>query len=78
MWFLLLANISKKFRNRYLENYSLCLSRYLSASALSWDAVLNMSKVELYLISDVQMYFFFEKGMRGGVSYTFKRYSKPK
>ena len=34
---------------------------------LSWDAMLNMTKMELELISDPDMYIFFEKGMRGGV-----------
>ena len=49
---------------------------YLSAPALCWDAMLNMTKVELELISDLDMYIFFEKGMRGGVSYISNRYSK--
>ena len=34
------------------------------------------SKIELEPISDADMYLFFEKGMRGGVSYISKRYSK--
>ena len=33
-------------------------------------------KVKLELISDSYMYFFFEKGMRGRISYISKRYSK--
>ena len=37
--------------------------------------MLNITKVELELISDAHMYFF-EKGMRDRVSYVFKRYSK--
>ena len=49
---------------------------HLSASALSWDAMLNVTKVELELISDLDMYIFFEKGMRGGVSYISNRSSK--
>ena len=36
----------------------------------------NMTKVELELIPDPDMYIFFEKGTRGGVSYISKRYSK--
>ena len=39
------------------------------------DAILIITKVELELISDADMYLFFEKGMRGGVSYIFKRYN---
>ena len=35
-----------------------------------------MTKVELELISDADMYLFFEKGMRGRVSYISERYSK--
>ena len=35
----------------------------------------TMTKVELELISDADMYLFFEKGMRGGVSYISKRYN---
>ena len=65
----------KKFKNS-IKNYGLCPSHYLSAPALSWDAMLLMPKVKLELISDPD--FFFEKGMRGGVSYISNRYSKAK
>ena len=44
--------------------------------ALSWDAMLDMAKVKPKLISDPDMYIFFEKGMRGGVSCISNRYSK--
>ena len=72
---LLLTDVFEKFRN-CLKNYGLCPRHYLSAPDLSWDAILNMTKVELELISDLDMYIFFEKGMRGGVSYISNRYSK--
>ena len=48
----------------------------MSAPALNWDAILYLTKVELELISDADMYVFFEKVMRGGVSYIFNRYKK--
>ena len=48
----------------------------MSAPALSWDAMLNMTKVELELIPDRDMYIFFEESTRGGVSYSSNRYSK--
>ena len=65
---LLLVDVFEKFRNNSLKNYVLCSSHYLRAPALSWDAILNMIKVELEFISDADMYLFFEKGMRGRVS----------
>ena len=66
----------KKITNNSSKNYGLCPSHYLSSPALSWDAMLNMTKVEFELISDAGMYLLFEKGMSGGVSHIYKRYSK--
>ena len=66
----------EKFRNRWLENYGLCPSNHFIATVLSRDAIFSMTKVELDLISDVDMNMFFEKGMTGSVSYIFKRCSK--
>ena len=38
--------------------------------------MLKMTKIELELTSDIDMYLFIGKGMRGGISYIAKRYSK--
>ena len=65
---LLLFDVFETFRNNRLKNYGLCPSHYLSAPALSWDAMPNMAKVELELIADPDMNIFFEKGAKGGVS----------
>ena len=70
---LLLADVFEKFKNKSLKNYDLCPSDYLSASALSSDAILNMTKVELELIPGPDMSIFLEKGMRGGASYICNR-----
>ena len=48
----------------------------MSAQALSWDVMLNITKVEFELISDAVMYLFFEKGMGSGVFYISRRYSQ--
>ena len=56
---LLLGDVFEKFKNRCLENYGLCPSNYLSVLDLSWEAMFSMTKVELDIISDVEMYFFF-------------------
>ena len=73
---LLLVDVFKKFRSDSLKNYGLCPSHYMSAPALSWDAMLNIKKIKLELISDPDMYIFFEIGIRGGVSYISNRYSQ--
>ena len=41
-------------------------------TSLSWYTMLSMTKVELELIPDVDLYLFFEKGIRGRVSYISK------
>ena len=43
---LLLADVFE-IRNYSLKNYGLCQSHYLSASALSWNAMVNVTKVKL-------------------------------
>ena len=65
---LLLTDVSEKFGNNSMKRYGLCPSHYLRAPALTWHAMLNMTKVKLELNSDSGIYIFFEKGMRGGVS----------
>ena len=72
----LLADVFEKFRNDSLKNYGLCPSHYLSAPGVSWDVILKMTKIELELISDPDMYIIFEKGIRGGIYYISNIYSK--
>ena len=38
--------------------------------------MLKMTGIELELISDIDKHLFIEKGVRGGISYIAKRYSK--
>ena len=74
--FLLLADVFEKFRNNSLKNYGLYPKHYLSTPALSSDFMLNITKGELELISDANLYLFFEKGIGGGVCCISKRYSQ--
>ena len=73
---LLLADIFEKFIFTNLKYYGLDPCHYFSSSGLSWDAMLKITRVELEKINDPDKYIFFEQGMRGGVSYINKRYSK--
>ena len=48
----------------------------MSAPGFSWDVMLKMTKNKFELISDPDMYIFFEKGTRGGISYISNRCCK--
>ena len=73
---LLLADVFENFRKTCLEYYNLDPCHYFTSPGLSWDAMLKMTNIKLDLISDIDMYLFIEKGMRGGISYIANRYSK--
>ena len=73
---LLLADVFEMFISVYLEYYRLDPCHYFSSSGLSCDSMLKMTKIELELISNIDMYLFIQKRMRGGISYIVKRFSK--
>ena len=73
---LLLADVFEKFISTCLDYYGLDPCHYFSSLGLSWDAMLKMTRIELKLISNIDMHLFIEKGMRGGISYIAKRHSK--
>ena len=43
---------------------------------LSWDAMLKMTDIKLELMTDIDMFQFIEKGLRGGISYIANRYGE--
>ena len=49
---------------------------YFSSPGLSWDAMLKMTGVKLEKISDIDKYLFIEKGLKGRIYCTAKRYAK--
>ena len=73
---LLLADVFEKFINTCLDYYGLDPSHYFSSPRLSWDEMLKITKMELELISDIDMHLFIEKRMRSGICYIAKRHSK--
>ena len=72
---LLLADFFEKFRKTCLYNYNLDMAHYYSTAGLAFSSALKMSGVELQLLQDEEMYTFFEKGIRGGISMICKRYA---
>ena len=73
---LLLTDVFENFRKTCMQYCKLDSCHYFTSPGLSWDAMLKMTKVKLELITDINMYQFIEKGMRGGVSYIANRYGK--
>ena len=73
---LLLADVFEAFRDVCCKNYGLDPVWYYTAPGLAWDAALKITKVELELLTDPEMLFMFEKGIRGGISSIMHRYGK--
>ena len=73
---LLLADIFENFRKTCLQYYKLDPAHYFTSPGLSWDALLKMTGIKLELMTDVDMFKFIEKGMRGGISYIANRYGE--
>ena len=73
---LLLADVFEKFIDISGELYKLDPCHCFNSPGLNWDVTLKMTGVEFEKISDIDMYLFLEKGLRGGISYIAKRYNK--
>ena len=73
---LLLADVFENFRKTCLQYYKLDPCHYFTSPGLSWDAMLKMTNIKLKLMTDIDMFQFIEKGMRGGISYIANRYGK--
>ena len=73
---LLLADVFENFRNVAMNTYGLNPAHYLTTPSLTWDACLKYTNIELELITDPEIFLFFESGMRGGISVISNRYAR--
>ena len=73
---LLLGDVFEKFISVCLKDYGLHPCHYFSSPGLSWDPILKITGIQLEKIHNIDVHLFLEKGIRGGVSYISRRYSK--
>ena len=73
---LLLSDAFENFRNICLKIYELDPVYFVSAPGLAWQACLKKTKVELELLTDIDMLLMVEKGTRGGICQAIHRYVK--
>ena len=66
----------ENFRNMCPTEYGLDPTNFLSAAGLAWQACLKESKVELELLTDIDMLLIAEKGIRGGICQATHRHAK--
>ena len=57
----------------YLEIYELDPAHFLTAPVLAWEAALKKTKVKLDLLTDMDMLFMVQKGIRGEICYSIHR-----
>ena len=59
-----------------MNTYKLDPLHYYTAPGLSWDASLKYTKIDLELLTDIDMHLFIEKGMHGSICMMSKRHAK--
>ena len=71
----MLAGEFENFRNKNIEIYELDPAHFVSAPGLAWQAYLKKSRVELELLTDIDMLLMVQKGIRGGICHAIHRYA---
>ena len=66
---LIFADVFENFRKTGKDYYNLDPAHYFSCPRFAWDAMLQMTYINLELITDIDIYQLVETGLRGGVSY---------
>ena len=71
-----LSDVFQKFSNFAYETYKIDLRYNYTLPGFSWQAMLKMTKIELELISDSDMYLFLMDTIRGGICVVNKKHVK--
>jgi hypothetical protein len=73
---LLLADVFENFRNTGMSTHKLDPAHYYTLPGYTWDAMLKYTKVNLELLTEIDMLMFVERGIRGGLSQCSHRHAK--
>ena len=71
---LLLTDFFEKFRETCLESYGLDAAHYYSTPGMAWSCAMKLTDTRLELLDNEEMYTFFERSIRGGISQVSKRH----
>ena len=71
-----LSDVFQKFSNFAYEKYNLDPRHSYTLPGFSWQSMLKMTKIELELISDSDMYLFLMDAIRGGICVVNKKFVK--
>jgi hypothetical protein len=73
---LLLTDVMENFRNSSLKTYKLDPAWYFTTPGFAWDCMLKMSKQKLKPLTDYDMLFMIENGIREGISQCSNRHAR--
>lgn len=71
-----LADVMENYIDISIENYGLDPCYYVGTPSFGWDAMLLKTGIELEFLKDIEMYLFYERGIRGGQSVIFEKFCK--
>lgn len=73
---LLLADVFENFRMKCMEIYGLDPAHSYTLPGFAWNAMMKQTKVEMELMTSIDMVLFVERGIRGGITQCCKRYAR--
>ena len=73
---LLLADVFENFKDKFIDIYGLDPVHFFCAPGLTWQLCLKKTRVELELLTDIDMLWMVENGIRGGMCRAMQRYTK--
>ena len=72
----LLADVFENFRNKCIEIYELDPAHFLVSARISMTSMFKKTKLELELLTDIDMLLMVEKGTRGGICQAIHSHAK--